>query len=119
MLQGVKMAFKSKEEQAKYHKEVWYPKNKARRVELNLAWRKKIREQYQDYKKTLSCLVCGENEPACLDFHHTNPSEKEMAVREILNKNRSFARLMEEVKKCVVLCSNCHRKFHAGIIKLP
>lgn len=113
------MTFKTKEEQAKYHREVWYPKNKARRLELNLAWRKKVREQFQDYKKTLFCVACGESESVCLDFHHTDPSKKEKAVGAMFGGNPSFQKVMTEVKKCVVLCANCHRKIHAGLIQLP
>jgi transcription elongation factor Elf1 len=113
------MAFKTKEEQAKYHREVWYPKNKARRLELNAAWRKKVREQFQAYKKTLSCLICGESESACLDFHHLDPSKKDAAIGEIMASSPSIAKVMIEVEKCVVLCANCHRKVHAGLLKLP
>jgi transcription elongation factor Elf1 len=114
------MAFKTKEEQAKYHREVWYPKNKERRMQLNAAWRAKVREQFYKYKKTLRCIVCGENESACLDFHHVDPSNKDMAVGAMLSdQGPSLRRLMQEVDKCVVLCANCHRKHHAGLLDLP
>jgi transcription elongation factor Elf1 len=113
------MAFKSKEDQARYHREIWYPANKERRKQLNAAWRKKVRDQFLEYKKTLSCIACGNAESVCLDFHHTNPDEKEMAVAAMFNNHSSFEKVMEEVSKCVVLCANCHRMHHAGILNLP
>lgn len=111
------MAFKSKEAQAKYHREVWYPRNKQRRLELNDAWQAKQRELFYEFKKTLKCVVCGESESACLDFHHKDPSEKEGAIANIVRGNRSFDAVLKEVEKCVVLCANCHRKFHAGALE--
>mgnify|MGYP000992274064 CR=1 FL=1 len=47
----------------------------------------------------------------CLEFHHVDPIDKEF---EICNKigHYGYDRLLEEVKKCKLLCSNCHRKFH-------
>lgn len=110
------MAFKSKEEQARYHREIWYPRNKKRRMELNSIWKVKERDRFNEYKKTLSCVVCGENESSCLDFHHKDASEKEGAIATLLSKNNSFNAVLKEIEKCVVLCANCHRKYHAGVI---
>lgn len=31
----------------------------------------------------------------------------------------SLLKVEEEINKCIILCANCHRKLHAGIIKLP
>lgn len=112
------MAFKEKGDQAKYHKEVWYPKNKERRVQLNREWRERNRALYDDYKKTLCCKLCGEDESSCLDFHHLDPTKKEYSISSA-PRHKSFKKIMEEIEKCIVLCSNCHRKVHAGVIVLP
>ena len=77
------------------------------------------KNRYQKYKNTLyyfekksnlKCLKCGENHISCLEFHHKDPNEKEYNVSAL--KNRSHKKLLEEMKKCIVLCSNCHRKLH-------
>ena len=68
------------------------------------------------YSLKTSCIICGESEPVCLDFHHKNPSEKEFTIGK--HQTRSKERLLKEIEKCVCLCSNCHRKVHAGIINL-
>jgi len=56
------------------------------------------------------CKVCGETHPACLDFHHREPSEKEGHIGEF--RRFGIKRLLAEIAKCDVLCANCHRKFH-------
>ena len=69
-------------------------------------------------KSTLKCEICGENRPWCLDFHHINPEEKEGEIAKLIESPR---RLQEELKKCIVLCANCHRDLHykernAGVV---
>lgn len=51
-----------------------------------------------------------------LDFHHVDPKEKSFNLdcRHIINM--SSARVMAELKKCILLCANCHREVHAGLI---
>lgn len=77
-----------------------------------------LREQFAEYKKTLQCSYCDEKEPCCLEFHHTNPFEKDTEVSSLLSTTTSWTTLIKEISKCVVLCSNCHRKVHKGIIVL-
>lgn len=64
-------------------------------------------------RRMFGCKICGENEPVALDFHHTDPSQKDTEVPKLLGYGRK--KLLAEIRKCVVLCSNCHRKHHAGI----
>ena len=66
-----------------------------------------------NYKKTLSCSKCPENHPACLDFHHRNPKEKEASISQIATKKGwGMKKIIKEISKCDVLCANCHRKLH-------
>lgn len=68
------------------------------------------------YKRKYKCLVCQESEPVVLDMHHLDPSVKVESASRLLSY--STKALKEEVSKCVILCSNCHRKVHAGLITL-
>jgi hypothetical protein len=60
--------------------------------------------------------VCGERTPICLEFHHLDPAQKKFNVGRIINSTPSVATIQREIDKCIVLCANCHRKFHAGLI---
>ena len=32
---------------------------------------------------------------------------------------RSWEKVKEEADKCILLCANCHREAHAGMLQLP
>lgn len=67
-----------------------------------------------EFKSEYHCLVCGETDITCLDFHHLDPSKKEFCISTMLrNKRFSIKKIKEELDKCICLCANCHRKFHA------
>jgi hypothetical protein len=57
-------------------------------------------------------MQCGEDHPSTLDFHHEDPAKKEASVRQLLDNGYSQKRILAEIAKCIVLCSNCHRKLH-------
>jgi hypothetical protein len=57
------------------------------------------------------CFDCkNEYPPCCYDFHHLNPDEKDFNIAKI--NGRSFENIKDELDKCVLLCSNCHRIRH-------
>ena len=57
------------------------------------------------------CQVCGFDEnTACLDFHHLDPTQKEF---DISKKCRStWKNLKPELDKCILVCKNCHTMIH-------
>lgn len=62
-----------------------------------------------------SCVCCGYNKcEQALELHHLNPNEKDFTFSKNLNK--SWESLMEELPKTVLLCANCHREVHNGLI---
>ena len=66
-----------------------------------------------EIKHQLKCIKCEENHIACLEFHHINPIEKKFEIGRSINQIGIEKReILKEMEKCVVLCSNCHRKFH-------
>lgn len=87
----------------------WGKNNREKRRKAVRDMRERRRMEIQEYKTSVGCLICGEKDPACLDFHHLNSSEKENNIAELVLSRK---RMEEEIKKCVVLCSNCHRKLH-------
>ena len=67
-----------------------------------------------------ACWRCGYTKGAAgrrvLDFHHVNPESKcfPLDCRHIIN--RSWTAVFSEMSKCVLLCANCHREVHAGLV---
>ena len=58
------------------------------------------------------CNKCGyDKHPGALHFHHKNPSTKNFAINsnKLLTKERH-----KEIKKCILLCANCHSIEHAN-----
>jgi hypothetical protein len=95
-----------------------YQNNPNRKIELleyNKQLKIKSREIVKKYKD-FGCKICGEKEHVCLDFHHLESSEKEYQISAMMGM--SVKKLQLEILKCVVLCSNCHRKVHANLIDL-
>lgn len=70
------------------------------------------RTEIQDLKSQYCCAKCGESRGYVLDFHHINPDEKENTIARMISNNYTLSKVHDEVKKCVVLCANCHREFH-------
>ena len=56
-----------------------------------------------------SCERCGYSKSLCaLDFHHLDPAQKASLV----TGRGTFLEMVEEAKKCIVICANCHREIH-------
>lgn len=72
--------------------------------------KKELLEWYAELKKTLKCANCPENDPRCLDFHHINTKEKDATICYMVYNGYSKNRILKEMAKCIVICSNCHRK---------
>ena len=69
-------------------------------------------------KHRYPCIVCGEAEKACIDFHHLDPSTKHKSVAQLVSSHSALKTIKKEIDKCVCLCANCHRKVHAELIDL-
>lgn len=69
-------------------------------------------------KENMYCQICGYDKclPA-LEFHHIDPATKIRAVS--LMQNYSAKRIKAEIEKCILLCANCHREYHSGLVDLP
>ena len=76
----------------------------------------KFKENYRKRTEALNkikldsgCKTCGYNaHPAALEFNHIDPATKSANIADKI-MHWSWGRILEEVEKCEVLCSNCHR----------
>lgn len=70
------------------------------------------RKRATDAKVESGCADCGERHLACLEFHHLDPSKKELEVMKFVDQNAAWETIEAEMAKCIVLCCNCHRIRH-------
>lgn len=57
------------------------------------------------------CCKCGYSRNySALEFHHINDKKFQLDLRSL--SNRSMSSIREEMSKCILICSNCHRELH-------
>lgn len=62
------------------------------------------------------CAICGYDKfVGALEFHHINPEEKEYGIA-ANGTCHNIEKDLAEIKKCLLICANCHREIHGGII---
>ena len=74
-----------------------------------IEWRRRAKIELVQYKGG-KCERCGYDK--CIDaleFHHLNPDDKDFTVS---GKSWSIEKLKNEVDKCILVCSNCHKEIH-------
>ncbi len=87
--------------------------------EVYLAKNNKRRQDWRDFIRSLKlkCEQCEEDHPWCLEFHHKDKNKKEISIVSITGSQVFSEKwkkiVLEEIKKCSVLCANCHRKEHS------
>jgi hypothetical protein len=61
--------------------------------------------------KSRPCVDCKKRYPPwVMDFDHRPGSQKSFTMAHALKDGMSLKRLLEEAKKCDVVCANCHRQ---------
>lgn len=66
-----------------------------------------------------ACVVCGYSRwLGALQFHHVDPGSKEFHLAQ-RGHSRSISRSRAEIRKCVLLCANCHAEVEGGFATLP
>jgi hypothetical protein len=87
------------------------------RQEAVVRRRRKVKERLV-HEAGGRCRLCGYSRClAALEFHHLDPSAKQFGVAQN-GMARSIERLRAEVRKCILLCSNCHAEVECGFSSL-
>ena len=87
-------------------------RNRKKRRTKRLAF--KFKSIVDRYKLMKGCSCCNYKKiPFVLHFHHINPKNKLFSIGDKLGENKqlSYTRwkiIKEEIKKCIILCANCH-----------
>jgi len=75
----------------------------------------KVKQKCIEYKGG-KCCICGYNRyQGALDFHHKDPQTKDLNLS--YNKH-SFNKVKNELDKCILVCSNCHREIHGNKLNI-
>jgi hypothetical protein len=82
-------------------------------------WRKKTKQRMIDAFDG-KCGICDYNKCySALEFHHLDMNEKEVKLAAMIVNPKKWIVIVEELKKCVCLCANCHREVHGGFVEIP
>jgi hypothetical protein len=92
----------------------WYSNNKTLQIQRS----KDTKKRHQDILRSLiidhlisnPCVDCGESDPIVLDFDHQDSSTKHLTISQIYGRGLPVKTLMDEISKCQIRCSNCHRR---------
>jgi hypothetical protein len=100
-----------KEYQRNYQRD-WHQRHRAKRLAKIYEKKAATYEYVQDIKSQLCCADCSERRLATLQFHHLNAEEKMFNIADAVRNGISLDRIKDEIKKCIVLCANCHAIRH-------
>ena len=77
---------------------------------------------YQQRKRLVTdklggkCVECGwHTYPSLFHFHHLKRSKKNKSVPRLI-KESTWARVNAEIRRCILVCPNCHAAIHANLI---
>ena len=85
-------------------------------VKAVIEWRRRVKAKAVSYKGG-SCQVCGYD--VChrsMEFHHLDPSKKDFGISS--GDTRAWDKVVVELDKCILVCSNCHGEIHDDLIDL-
>lgn len=104
----------------KIRSRLYYAQNRDNHLIVIKARKNKVYKEHikriKAIKSNSCCSLCPESESLCLDFHHLGT--KDVLISRVVHQGYSWGRILLEMKKCVILCSNCHRKVHGGILSV-
>ena len=84
---------------------------------------KRWRNRWKDgiiYASGGKCQCCEYDRCSqALEFHHVDPSNKDFTIGSVKTSPTMNDKVEEELLKCVLVCSNCHKEIHAGLRYVP
>ena len=72
----------------------------------------KLLRIFVNYLKSKGCVKCGfNNDITKITFHHLDPVNKVKTISRLVASGM-VEKLQKELKKCIMLCEECHKKEH-------
>jgi len=112
-LKDVKLAAHCKDCSRRYIREHYknnlqYYLNKAHK--RNRMLRQKYFDYIGPYLASHPCIDCGEKDILVLEFDHRDRKNKDFSINSIVKNTMPIEKLIVEIAKCDVRCSNCHQR---------
>lgn len=92
-----------------YHKNLYHSSEK-RRLDIrqnDQRNRDRIYQLREEYLEDKSCTDCGNKDRRLFHFDHITDN-KEFNIADAISRSYSWERILKEINKCEVVCSNCH-----------
>lgn len=84
-----------------------------------ISWRRRTKQRMVE-AFTGKCCVCKKEYPQeVFEFHHLIPEEKSFGLGTIRSGCISWKKIVAELRKCVMMCANCHRLIEYGHATIP
>jgi hypothetical protein len=91
----------------------YYKKTRRRQLRSARLWKLNrqqiVREELEAYSIEHPCVDSGEGDMVVLDFDHVF-GRKVANVSKLIQNARPWTQVLLEIRKCQVVCSNCHRR---------
>ena len=85
-------------------------KDSTKRYESQKRHRDRNHELMWELLVNSKCSDCNISDPRVLEFDHLPMYEKKFDIaRAIAGSTRSWNSILTEIKKCDIVCSNCHK----------
>lgn len=89
---------------------VWKRNNRDKAVAHRTSRRRELRDYLRELRKDVPCADCGGIfPPTCMDWDHTDPSQKEFNIAKAVSELYTKEKIHAEIDKCELVCANCHR----------
>ena len=76
--------------------------------------RKDLQSKMLEYLSGKSCVICGEADIRTFEFDHLHPENKTFSIAKGMTDGKKWDEILSEIKKCRILCANCHKKHTAS-----
>ena len=93
----------------KEYDRAYYEKNKTKRINQNSNLRERNKDFIRSFLQHKCCVNCGITDIRVLDFAHIDSTTKRFSITDAVRCSYSIETIRQEIKKCKVLCANCHR----------
>lgn len=85
-----------------------YRSNREYYRDKNRNAKRALRAKLLEYLMQHPCSRCKESDPIVLEFHHLR--DKKFSIAKMFMRTMAWETLLKEIEKCIVLCSNCHKR---------